>query len=196
MDTRDRDGPDGARLNRTMSEITSVSLSSNYGSISNLPSDTSPETVETEIDRGQENEMERNVQVSSICDSTIHVEDESYWELLRTNRPLRLYMSSYIVSHFGEWFTYVASISLIENLLGEDAGSKRSAISVLVVVSLIPYVIWSPIGGCFADSKDRRIVMIGLDCLSALVPLFAGLCDVYWERIHFVEDWGNVDRVS
>jgi MFS family permease len=41
----------------------------------------------------------------------------------------------------------------------------------LVVVRLIPYVIWSPIGGSFADSKDRRIVMIGLDCLGALVPL-------------------------
>jgi len=24
----------------------------------------------------------------------------------------------------------------------------------------------------------------------------AGLCDVYWERIPFVEDWGNVEGVS
>lgn len=98
--------------------------------------------------------------------------EASYFSLLRNNRPFRLYLTSYLITHAGEWFTYVASISMIERFLdigGESLSSTK--ISILVVVRLFPNVLLSAVGGTLSDSRDRRISMIFLDVMGAVVAL-------------------------
>ena len=41
--------------------------------------------------------------------------------LLRTNHSLRLYLLSALITQFGEWFTYVASITMIQTKHQDDA---------------------------------------------------------------------------
>ena len=95
----------------------------------------------------------------------------SYVSLLRKNRPFRLFLSSYLITLAGEWFTYVASITMIENFLGNGGTSPKTAISVLVVVRLIPNVALSALGGALADARDRRESMVALDVVGAAVAL-------------------------
>lgn len=96
-------------------------------------------------------------------------EEKSYWTLIRDNRPFRFYLGSYLLGHMGEWLTYIASITVIEELQGEKI--SRTAISWLVIIRLMPHVIFSPAGGALADSRDRRESMIALELLGAMIAL-------------------------
>mmetsp|Transcript_2402 Transcript_2402/g.3513 ORF Transcript_2402/g.3513 Transcript_2402/m.3513 type:complete len:467 (+) Transcript_2402:100-1500(+) len=102
----------------------------------------------------------------------------NYFELLVTHREFRLYLVSYLITNAGEWFTYVASIELTEELLGAEGSSSRIAISFLVVLRVLPFAIFSFLGGALADSADRRKSMIGLDILGAAVGLLYLMA--YW----------------
>ncbi|GKY94491.1 hypothetical protein MPSEU_000415000 [Mayamaea pseudoterrestris] len=106
----------------------------------------------------------------------------TYFSLLRSNRNFRLFLMSYIVAHLGEWLTYLASMSAIAEIQNEQIGnvegdsSSRMAISLLIVIRLIPNILLSPIGGALADGRDRRHIMMGLDVcgsLTALLFMFA-----------------------
>lgn len=97
--------------------------------------------------------------------------DESFVGVFFKFREFRLCLISYCVALLGEWLTYVASISLIENILLAKNEQSRTAISTLVVVRLLPHIAFSPFGGVLADSHDRRNSMITLDCIGAAVPL-------------------------
>lgn len=94
---------------------------------------------------------------------------KSYCELIRSNRRLRLFMSSYIANHIGEWLTYIASLSTIESIQLSQGMEITSggAISRLIILRLVPNVLFSPFGGILADGRDRRKVMISLDLIGA-----------------------------
>mmetsp|Transcript_15811 Transcript_15811/g.19277 ORF Transcript_15811/g.19277 Transcript_15811/m.19277 type:complete len:525 (-) Transcript_15811:130-1704(-) len=127
--------------------------------------------------------LEENVSNGSSFDASEHegdhlngnkdvgLRDVSYVGILLSNRPFRFYLLSYVISHAGEWFTYVASIELIEQILGEQSSSSRKYISYLVICRLIPNIILFPLAGILADVRDRRESMICLDCIAALAPL-------------------------
>ena len=79
----------------------------------------------------------------------------------------------------GRWFTFVASVAAIEEILRGDnddvaatvtapPSQSRTAISILVVVRLIPYVIFASVGGVLADSYERRRPLIGLAVLGSI----------------------------
>jgi MFS family permease len=93
----------------------------------------------------------------------------SYWEFLRQNRNYRWYITSFLITHFGEWLTYIASIDFIESVREtQHRSTSRTAISILILVRLLPNVVLSALGGTLADSLDRRHIMIGLDICGAL----------------------------
>jgi MFS family permease len=94
---------------------------------------------------------------------------QTYVSLLRNNREFRLFLTSYLITHCGEWLTYVASIALIEDILGNKI--SRTAIAGLVMTRLLPNVVLSCAGGVLADARDRRQSMILLDILGALSAL-------------------------
>lgn len=95
----------------------------------------------------------------------------TYIGLIRSNKPYRLFLASYIVARAGDWFNYVACIAAIEEILGPRSESSMTAVSLLVIIRLLPYVLFSSVGGVLADSKDRRKCMIILDCLGSMVVL-------------------------
>ncbi len=110
----------------------------------------------------------------------------SYWEFLSQNRNYRWYITSYLITHFGEWLTYIASIDFIETVQETEHGSKsRLAISILILVRLVPNIVLSAPGGTLADTMDRRHVLIGLDICGAFC---AGLFVVAleYESIHLL----------
>ena len=98
-------------------------------------------------------------------------EDISYWELLCTNRNYRLFLCSFLISRCGEWLTYIASIEFIEGQLGESSSTSRTAVSVLVVMRLVPSVLLACFGGTLADARDRRETMVALDISGAVCAL-------------------------
>ncbi len=105
--------------------------------------------------------------------------------LLQSNRPFRLYISAYVITITGEWLTYVASMELIEHILGASSQSSRIYISILHVTRVLPHFFLIPISGVLADTWDRRKSMIALDILGALAPLFYALA-LYFQSIEIV----------
>jgi MFS family permease len=111
----------------------------------------------------------------------------TYWNLIRDHSHYRWFLLSYIITQLGEWFTYVASLSMLEaaaghmahdgmdELLHQDpnsavaqASSSSSSsghvyISMLVVFRLVPNTLFSFLGGILADTCDRKRVMLLLD---------------------------------
>lgn len=95
----------------------------------------------------------------------------SYWSLVKDNGNFRMYLISYLVTHAGEWFTYVASISAIEQIHASNGITSRTSISILVALRLLPNALFTSIGGVLADSYDRRVILLTLDMLGSLVAL-------------------------
>ena len=95
----------------------------------------------------------------------------SYWQFVWTNRRFQLYLLSYVANHFGEWLTYLASLSAIESIQfdSQNATTSGVAISKLIIIRLLPNVLLAPFGGVLADGRDRRHVMIALDLGGAVV---------------------------
>lgn len=105
----------------------------------------------------------------------------TYLNLLITNREFRLYLLGYLCALLGEWLTYIASISLIEQILSDDSDNSnngsdhdhhpsRTYVSILVVVRLLPSVVLSPFAGALADSRDKRQSMMALDVIGIVIP--------------------------
>jgi MFS family permease len=126
----------------------------------------------------------------------------SYWKLLQTNREFRLLILSRLISQCGEWLTYIATIDFIEGQLlsqaeeGEEEtttdGSSsssphhhhRTAISILIVIRLLPNVLLAALGGSLADARDRRQAMIVLDVAGAISALL--FCVAYYFQSLFL----------
>ena len=103
---------------------------------------------------------------------TEQIKEWSYFELVKSNKPFQLYLLSYIVTQMGEWLTYVASIELMEQILGPERSSfSRRYVSYYVLCRLMPFLVISPFGGVLADVRDRRKSMIFLDCIGTVPPL-------------------------
>ena len=98
-------------------------------------------------------------------------DEDSYSALLTRNRELRLYICSLLVTHCGEWLTYIASIDLIETKLASLNQESRTAISILLLVRLLPNVFFSSLGGILADKYDRRKLRMRLDVASAMAGM-------------------------
>jgi MFS family permease len=115
------------------------------------------------------------IRVLEACKEEDDVDDEdddvTYSQLLKRNRPFRLYICSYIANSMGEWLTYLASIAAIEKIQLDNGIRKtsRTAIAALIIVRLTPTIILSPFGGVLADGRDRRESMIALDIVGAVV---------------------------
>lgn len=110
----------------------------------------------------------------------------SYWEFLSSNRNYRWFILSYLITHFGEWLTYIASIDFIESVrASHQQSTSRTALSILILVRLLPNVVLSALGGTLADSLDRRLIMIFLDICGALCACLFILA-YQWESIFWL----------
>ena len=90
-----------------------------------------------------------------------------YIRLLSANKNYRLYLVSHFYRHFGDWFVHVANIIAIGSLVPESS----TALAALIATKLVPNIIFPSFGGAIADSFDRRLAMICLDFLGAVITM-------------------------
>jgi len=94
------------------------------------------------------------------------------FNVLRTNRDLRLLFVAQNLSFMGDWFTFVALAGLVQDVTG-----SKFLVSLLLVAFSLPSFLASPIGGPVADRFDRRKVLIIVSILQAVAAtglLFIG----------------------
>ncbi|KAL7451364.1 hypothetical protein ACHAWC_003201 [Mediolabrus comicus] len=106
----------------------------------------------------------------------------SYWSLCQ-NRNFRWCMLSYLITHIGEWLTYIASISAIEQIHASNSKVSRLSISVLAILRLLPNALFASVGGVLADSYDRRTILFVLDLIGAAIALVY-ILSYYCESIY------------
>jgi MFS family permease len=107
-------------------------------------------------------------EVYDVMDSPL-----TFRRLIAANTPFSLFLLSFILARLGGWLTYVASITLIEDIMHAQGQSSQSAVSTLVAIRFLPIVILSPLGGALADSYDRLKSMICLDVVGAVCPFLS-----------------------
>jgi len=89
---------------------------------------------------------------------------DSYIILVRHNRNYRYLWLSQVVSLMGDWFTLIASASLVANLSGSGM-----AIGGLFLARMLPPFLFGPLAGVVADRYDRKKILIVSDLLRAAV---------------------------
>jgi len=100
-----------------------------------------------------------------------------YGALLR-NQNYRLLFVGQALSQLGDWMNRVALLVLAYRLTGSPI-----AVALLQLATLLPRVIISPFGGVLADRYPKRLLMIALDLLRALLAtslIFANSSDQLW----------------
>lgn len=108
---------------------------------------------------------QRSPSVSNGNLGSVKKERITYFGMLRKNKTNRL----------GEWLTYLASISFIQEITtssGSNANNHtNSIVPILLLVKLFPNVIFLPLGGILADACDRRKIQVAIDLCSSCVVL-------------------------
>jgi Na+/melibiose symporter-like transporter len=159
----------GKRIRPKEFQIQLASIDKKYGAVAGTAEKKA--NAEGGIARRKSIAMLNTLKACKEDDDMDDEDDVTYTQLLKRNRPFRLFLWSYIANHMGEWLTYLASISAIEKIQ-LDSGivkTSRTAIATLIVVRLAPNIILAPFGGVLADGRDRRESMIVLDIIGAVV---------------------------
>lgn len=93
-------------------------------------------------------------------------QDTGYLTLLRQNANFRKLWSGQVVSLLGDWFSFVASATLVARLTGSGL-----AISGLFVMRMLPPFLVSPLAGVAADRVNRKHLLILTDLVRAVAAL-------------------------
>jgi MFS family permease len=88
------------------------------------------------------------------------------YSVLVRNRNYRLLFIGQSLSQLGDWMNRVALLVLAYRLTGSPI-----AVALLQLATLLPRVLISPFGGVLADRYQKRLLMITLDLLRALLAL-------------------------
>jgi MFS family permease len=91
----------------------------------------------------------------------------TYMQLLRGNRSFRRLWLGQVVSELGNWFNLIAALGLVRLVSNKAA----IATTIILVARLLPFTLFAPLAGAFADRWSRRTVMIGMDLARAVVAL-------------------------
>lgn len=91
---------------------------------------------------------------------------DGYVTLVRHNQNYRFLWLSQVVSLMGDWFTLIASASLVANLSGSGL-----AIGGLFLARMLPPFFLGPLAGVIADRFDRRKILIASDLLRSVVVI-------------------------
>ncbi|MFN2531875.1 MAG: MFS transporter [Pyrinomonadaceae bacterium] len=91
----------------------------------------------------------------------------TYMQLLRRNRSFRQLWTGQVISELGNWFNFIAALGIVRVVSGADP----RVTTILLIARLIPFTVFGPIAGAFADRWSRRQIMIATDLLRVLVAL-------------------------
>lgn len=90
----------------------------------------------------------------------------AYTELLRSNPSFRRLWIAQLISLGGDWFNVVALTGLVLHLTGSSFYGGA-----VLVASLLPQFVLSPVAGVVADRFDRRRLMLGANLIAAVLAL-------------------------
>jgi hypothetical protein len=90
----------------------------------------------------------------------------AYTELLRSNPSFRRLWIAQLISLGGDWFNVVALTGLLLHLTGSSFYGGA-----VLVASLLPQFLLSPVAGVVADRFDRRRLMLGANLIAAVLAL-------------------------
>jgi MFS family permease len=90
----------------------------------------------------------------------------AYGRLLRSNANFRRLWSAQIVSELGDWFYTLAIYNLLLQLTG-----RASAVSLALVLQVLPQTFVGPIAGVVNDRISRKRVMIAADLVRVVIVL-------------------------
>lgn len=189
--SRKHDGPTGRRTNRTVTNQCNIATchikdlkTERYAP---MEDPTSTSEIHVDASTSEQSHLLREHSTSAASKGESHNEDSSIWAFFCSDRNFRLYILSGLISHAGEWFAYIACVRFIEDIsdedetdgnvneggdgVGREASSSALAISILVILRLLPKMFFSALGGLLSDSTDRKRTMICLDTMSALMSL-------------------------
>lgn len=79
------------------------------------------------------------------------------------NFSLSVYNS--LLHLYNSWFSYMASIALVQ----KSQGSTARTISILTVLGMVPSLLLYGPGGIIADTRDRRKVLVARELLNAVL---------------------------
>jgi MFS family permease len=88
------------------------------------------------------------------------------FDLLHRNRDLRMLFFAQVVSFMGDWFADVALLGLVLDLTDSD-----SAAALVLVSSMLPSFLVSPLAGAAADRLDRRRLIVWVSIAQAVAAL-------------------------
>lgn len=94
------------------------------------------------------------------------------------SKGFRRLWTAQVISSLGDWIGFLAIISIASRISGEQGGQ---AVSLVLVVRIVPGLFLGPLMGVVVDRIDRRVVMATCDtlrCVSIVSLLFA---DVLWQ---------------
>ena len=91
----------------------------------------------------------------------------TYMQLLRRNQSFRRLWFGQVISELGNWFNFIAALGLVRVV----SHAAPEVTTLLLLVRLAPFTLFSPLAGAFVDRWSRRTVMIATDILRVLVAL-------------------------
>ena len=91
----------------------------------------------------------------------------SYREVLRECPGFRLLFSARVTSLLGDWFSVLATIALLREVVGSSAG----AISGMLILRLLPIFLAGPLAGVVADRFSRKWIMVLSDVIRVVIVL-------------------------
>jgi dTMP kinase len=98
-------------------------------------------------------------------------------------KPFRRLWIALSLSSLGDWLSIVALTALAPSLTNGGQGAKASAVVGVWLVTLLPALLFGPLGGALADRLDRRTTMIIGDVIRGLlflsIPIFPHLTWIY-----------------
>jgi MFS family permease len=94
------------------------------------------------------------------------------------HRDYRHLFAAQLVALFGTGLATVALGLLAYQLAGADAGA---VLGTALAIKMVTYVVIAPIAGAYADQVPRRIFLVCLDSMRALVVLALPFVDQIWQ---------------
>jgi dTMP kinase len=98
-------------------------------------------------------------------------------------KPFRRLWIALSLSSLGDWLSIVALTALASTLATGGLAAKTSAVGGVWLATLLPALLFGPLGGALADRMDRRLTMIIGDVIRGLlflsIPLFPNLTWIY-----------------
>jgi len=91
----------------------------------------------------------------------------TYLQLLRGNRSFRRLWVGQVISELGNWFNFIAALGLVRVV----SHASPEVTTIMLILRLVPFTIFAPLAGAFADRWSRRTVMIVTDLVRVAVAL-------------------------